>query len=217
MISTTGTAPSRVVGVPQNPSGGRATGADETIHLNLLLVVSTGVSGLTEAVAMVTVTELGGRCRFGTQQPRSCSMVKTEFTGGSLLFKGDKKAKKKKKSTRKHDLKKDEGVVVLERPDDEDLTSAEKRALKRRQERELEDLAKVAAKSHRDRVEEFNEKLGKETEHNDIPRVWFSFRFVHVSHGSHHLVFFFFAGQCSWKWLEPRLLESAVLGIYLRR
>ena len=40
-----------------------------------------------------------------------------------------------------------------------------------RQLREKQELEKVASKSHRDRIEEFNEKLGNLTEHNDIPRV----------------------------------------------
>jgi protein FAM32A len=37
--------------------------------------------------------------------------------------------------------------------------------------REAERLAKVAAKSHRERVQEYNEKLSKLSEHHDIPKV----------------------------------------------
>jgi len=91
-----------------------------------------------------------------------------------LSFKGDKKAKKKKKRT-KHKPEK-ENPETLTAPTDndeeeEDMTPAERRAMRRKRERERQELAKVAQKSHRERVEEFNEKLGKLTEHNDIPRV----------------------------------------------
>jgi hypothetical protein len=37
--------------------------------------------------------------------------------------------------------------------------------------REQERLAKVASKSHRERVQEYNEKLSKLSEHHDIPKV----------------------------------------------
>ena len=37
--------------------------------------------------------------------------------------------------------------------------------------REKERTAKMASKSHRDRVREFNEYLGALTEHHDIPKV----------------------------------------------
>ena len=85
-----------------------------------------------------------------------------------MSFKGDKKKKKKKKKV-KHELqasKEKEASLAVE-----DLTDADKKALKRKEERDKEELRKVASKSHRDRVEEFNEKLGNLTEHNDIPRV----------------------------------------------
>jgi len=51
------------------------------------------------------------------------------------------------------------------------MTDAERKALKRRQEREQKELEQLVQKSHRERVEEFNEKLASQTEHNDIPRV----------------------------------------------
>ena len=108
--------------------------------------------------------------------------MKAAFTGGSLSFKGDKKKKKakKKKSKAKHELeKKDEGAaaasafaaVASPRDDDDGMTEAERKVYKRKQERELKDLEKQASKSHRERVEEFNEKLASLTELNDIPRV----------------------------------------------
>lgn len=55
--------------------------------------------------------------------------------------------------------------------EDEELTESERRSMKFKQEKEKRDLERIAGKSHRERVEEFNEKLGKLTEHNDIPRV----------------------------------------------
>ena len=126
-------------------------------------------------------------------------MPKTAFTGGALSFKGDggsskkknkNKAKKNKKSKKsKHSLREDGNV--LERKltkeekrrrkeddasidydeDDDELTEAEKRAIRFKEGRQLQELEKTASKSHRERVEEFNEKLSQLTELNDIPRV----------------------------------------------
>ncbi|KAL7574538.1 hypothetical protein ACA910_015893 [Epithemia clementina (nom. ined.)] len=107
--------------------------------------------------------------------------MKSKFTGGALSFKGDStgtKAKKKKSKTKhqpnkhdstavpKHSVVVDDQVVV-----DDDKTEAERKALARKKERERKDLEKLAQKSHRETIEEFNEKLGQLTEHNDIPRV----------------------------------------------
>jgi protein FAM32A len=123
--------------------------------------------------------------------------MKPVFVGGSLSFKGDKKAKKKKSNKAKHSLKSPTeavesvvGVAVAAASDfggdvnedvvvsaphevdlEADLTDAERRALKKKRERELQELGKLAEKSHRERVEEFNERLAALTEHNDIPRV----------------------------------------------
>ena len=92
-----------------------------------------------------------------------------------MNFKGDKKKKsKKKKSKTKHSLKDDEekAVTSLENIEEiEELTDAEKKARKRKLEREKVELEQIASKSHRERVEDFNEKLGNLTELNDIPRV----------------------------------------------
>ena len=55
--------------------------------------------------------------------------------------------------------------------DDDELTEAERKALKFKKQRQKEDSEKIAQKSHRQRVEELNEKLGSMTELNDIPRV----------------------------------------------
>ncbi|EEC50876.1 predicted protein [Phaeodactylum tricornutum CCAP 1055/1] len=97
--------------------------------------------------------------------------MKPTFTGGSLCFKGDTKAKKKKRKS-KHDFQEEKNAKSqTEAAGDEELTNAEKKAEEKRIERERQDLKNIAKKSHRERVEEFNERLGSQTEHNDIPRV----------------------------------------------
>jgi protein FAM32A len=122
------------------------------------------------------------------------------FTGGALSFKGDKKktkkrSNKKKSDEAKHSLKqgkKDTVVVPTDDAEEENgkqhqadeqpppsveeawmanMTDAERNAYKRKKERESIELAKMAKKSHRERVEDFNEKLSQLTEHNDLPRV----------------------------------------------
>ena len=104
-------------------------------------------------------------------------MTKSAFLGGSLSFKGDKKkSKKKKKSKTKHKLKNEGDVAKLPPPSDEDdvddeLTEAERKALKFKKRRQQEESKKIAQQSHRERVETLNEKLGNMTELNDIPRV----------------------------------------------
>lgn len=55
--------------------------------------------------------------------------------------------------------------------DDDELTEAERKALKFKKHRQQQESEKIALKSHRERVEDLNEKLGKMTELNDIPRV----------------------------------------------
>jgi protein FAM32A len=56
---------------------------------------------------------------------------------------------------------------------DEDLslTKAQRDFQKAQRQRELEQIQKKIAKTHRQRVEEYNAFLGTLTEHNDIPRV----------------------------------------------
>jgi protein FAM32A len=104
------------------------------------------------------------------------------FTGGSLSFKGDKKKKnkkaKKKKQKSKHSISDQEAAAVaesltndIEEEAIDEMTEAERKAFIRKQKREMEEMESVARKSHRERVEDFNEKLGQLTEHNDIPRV----------------------------------------------
>ncbi|KAI3468436.1 hypothetical protein Pfo_025099 [Paulownia fortunei] len=54
---------------------------------------------------------------------------------------------------------------------DDRLTPAERRYLERWRKIELQRLAKTAKKSHRDRIQEFNQYLANLTEHYDIPKV----------------------------------------------
>ena len=105
-----------------------------------------------------------------------------------MSFKGEgkKKKAKKKKSKSKHSMEDKEkeaaaaAAILKEEEEEEELTEAEKKARKRKLERERAELELAASKSHRDRIEEFNEKLGNLTEHNDIPRVSVFYVFVFV-------------------------------------
>lgn len=92
--------------------------------------------------------------------------MQPELKRGALSFKGETKKAKKKKNAHKK-----EASVKHELPKQQDLTDAEKAAKKRKEKREMEELKVVASKSHRERVEEFNNKLASLTEHNDIPRI----------------------------------------------
>jgi protein FAM32A len=103
-----------------------------------------------------------------------------EFLGGALSFKGDKKkSSRKRKKSATHEVKTGGDEKISPEvstnegndPGTDDLTEAERKALKRRRERERIEAEKVAQKSHRERVEEFNNKLASLTELNDIPRV----------------------------------------------
>ena len=95
---------------------------------------------------------------------------------GKLSFKGDKKSKKKS-SKSKHKLSTNEAAAAsaaaasATHSDEEELTTAEKRSLKFKSQQAKREMEKVVKLSHRERVEEFNEKLGSLTELNDIPRV----------------------------------------------
>lgn len=120
------------------------------------------------------------------------------FAGGKLRLKGDsggiKKKKKKNKATSASDsnlgssgdgktnvpvtdkdnlpeVRADDGFKV---PKDR-RTEAEKRFEARVAKLEEERARKAAAKSHRERVKEMNEKLATLTEHHDIPRISYSY------------------------------------------
>jgi protein FAM32A len=97
------------------------------------------------------------------------------FMGGALKLKGAKKKKKKSKHSKAEETAGTKTKISNEFASpvesDEELTMAEKLSLKRKKERESIELEKIAKQSHRERIEEFNEKLGSLTELNDIPRV----------------------------------------------
>eukprot|EP00126_Sphaerothecum_destruens_P015595 Sdes_comp9627_c0_seq1m1107 len=94
--------------------------------------------------------------------------------GGALKLKGTKSAGIKKKKQKK-DL---ENSVARELKDQQNaslpvrkLTPAEEKFAERQKQRELERIMKKASKSHREKVEELNAYLERQTEHFDIPKV----------------------------------------------
>lgn len=122
------------------------------------------------------------------------------FVGGKLRLKGEGavaggvKKKKKKKTTDAVETKREatesekdfndvggeKALTIVEReekfavPEDR-RTEAEKRFEARVAKLEEERARKAAAKSHRERVKELNEKLATLTEHHDIPRISYSY------------------------------------------
>ncbi|XP_010459230.1 PREDICTED: protein FAM32A-like [Camelina sativa] len=61
--------------------------------------------------------------------------------------------------------------VNLQHDDDELLTPAERRYIEQKQRLDVQKLAKEANKSHRNRIEDFNQYLANMSEHYDIPKV----------------------------------------------
>ncbi|EOA36775.1 hypothetical protein CARUB_v10012679mg [Capsella rubella] len=55
--------------------------------------------------------------------------------------------------------------------DDDQLTPAERRYIEQKQRLDVQKLAKEANKSHRNRIEDFNQYLANMSEHYDIPKV----------------------------------------------
>lgn len=118
------------------------------------------------------------------------SEVYKNAVGGKLSLKGidlKKKKKKKHKHKRKRSDSEDErhtrhqsdAMISSHHDDEEDeqvdpedfLTDAEKRYRKAMRDREVEMARDATRMTHREKIEEFNAKLGALTEHNDIPRV----------------------------------------------
>eukprot|EP00631_Chrysoreinhardia_giraudii_P002836 CAMPEP_0197424104 /NCGR_PEP_ID=MMETSP1170-20131217/24686_1 /TAXON_ID=54406 /ORGANISM="Sarcinochrysis sp, Strain CCMP770" /LENGTH=122 /DNA_ID=CAMNT_0042951577 /DNA_START=14 /DNA_END=380 /DNA_ORIENTATION=+ len=56
-------------------------------------------------------------------------------------------------------------------PVDEELTDAQLRHHRRRAEKEKEEIKQAVKTSHREKIEDLNNKLANLTEHNDIPRI----------------------------------------------
>ncbi|OWM77255.1 protein FAM32A-like isoform X2 [Punica granatum] len=104
-----------------------------------------------------------------------------DVKGGGGVIGGGVSKKKKKKPKDHHLLSQSFTALVNETETDggrvshstfEDrLTPAERRFLQQREKIELERLARMANKSHRDRIQEFNQYLANLSEHYDIPKV----------------------------------------------
>ncbi|NP_001351238.1 uncharacterized protein LOC103653892 [Zea mays] len=100
--------------------------------------------------------------------------------GGRLKLKGkaldvkDGGVKKKKKyqheksSQTESDKNRDEENPHL---DYDHLTPAERRYMKQKQKIDMQKIAKVANKSHKDRMQDFNQYLAKLSDHYDVPKV----------------------------------------------
>ncbi|KAK9281070.1 hypothetical protein L1049_003963 [Liquidambar formosana] len=54
---------------------------------------------------------------------------------------------------------------------DDHLTPAERRYIEQREQLDVHRLAKISNKSHRDRIQDFNQYLANMSEHYDIPKV----------------------------------------------
>ncbi|KAF7843119.1 protein FAM32A-like [Senna tora] len=54
---------------------------------------------------------------------------------------------------------------------DDHLTPAERRYIEQREKLDVHRLAKISNKSHRDRIQDFNQYLANMSEHYDIPKV----------------------------------------------
>ncbi|RYG97777.1 hypothetical protein EON65_52345 [archaeon] len=103
--------------------------------------------------------------------------------GGKLKFKGGGDSKTVNKVAKSVEVSSsgesskarkrtiEESADTDSKPSDAHLTEAQRRFKRRQQEKEEKKIKVEASKSFRDRVEEFNYKLSKLTEHNDIPRV----------------------------------------------
>ncbi|CAG7869115.1 unnamed protein product [Brassica rapa] len=63
------------------------------------------------------------------------------------------------------------GMSELAKYDDDQLTPAERRYIEQKQRLDVQKLAKEANKSHRNRIEDFNQYLANMSEHYDIPKV----------------------------------------------
>ncbi|KAF1800001.1 hypothetical protein FB192DRAFT_1389497 [Mucor lusitanicus] len=98
---------------------------------------------------------------------------------GSLKFKGGESAsikKKKKKSSKSSKEKMDRALreeqsKLKQIYQDVEKTEAERKFEEIKRQRQMERVSKAAAKSHKDRVQEFNQKLEQLSEHHDIPKV----------------------------------------------
>ncbi|ORX39250.1 hypothetical protein BD324DRAFT_618999 [Kockovaella imperatae] len=104
--------------------------------------------------------------------------------GGKLKLKGEGEKKKKKKSHSSSDRAKVDAEIsqkekereretqeVEERPTGRKMTDAERRFEEIQRKRREERALKNAKMSHKDRVQEFNQRLDSLSEHHDMPRI----------------------------------------------
>ncbi|CAI5738565.1 unnamed protein product [Hyaloperonospora brassicae] len=104
---------------------------------------------------------------------------------GKLKLKHSSKLKVASKPHKKHKMKKtvqhgeteEEKLHEREEAGDaveadvDDRTPAQRRHAEHQKKREQEEIAKLASKTYRERIEELNQHLGSLTEHHDVPRV----------------------------------------------
>ena len=94
--------------------------------------------------------------------------------GGLKLKKNKKKKSKKKKKKREREKNEDAGDESPKKAKTdpfEGMTESQKKFEKKRLENEAAQIAKIASKSHRERINDFNLHLASLTEHNDVPKV----------------------------------------------
>ncbi|KAF8664932.1 hypothetical protein HU200_054250 [Digitaria exilis] len=149
-------------------SAGRANGGGE----RLLHLANGGVEG-----------------GFWVARPAAPEMSEYQnVVGGRLKLKGKAldvkeggvKKKKKKKQHREessqisqeelHEVDKVGEEEGNPHPDYDHLTPAERRYMEQKQKIDMQKMAKVANKSHRDRIQDFNQYLANLSEHYDIPK-----------------------------------------------
>ncbi|KAI8645239.1 hypothetical protein BD408DRAFT_441071 [Parasitella parasitica] len=96
---------------------------------------------------------------------------------GSLKFKGGNSTsikKKKKPSKSKEKVERalrEEQSKLKQVYQDVEKTESERKFEEIKRQRQMERVSKAATKSHKDRVQEFNQKLEQLSEHHDIPKV----------------------------------------------
>ncbi|RKP26822.1 hypothetical protein SYNPS1DRAFT_27499 [Syncephalis pseudoplumigaleata] len=103
---------------------------------------------------------------------RSSLKLKGSSTGG--IKKKSKKKKKERERERMAEALKQASIdsgETYQQEHDDGKTPAERRFEEVQRKREEERIKKAAAKSHKEKVAEFNEYLGNLSEHYDIPKV----------------------------------------------
>ncbi|XP_031374635.1 protein FAM32A-like isoform X1 [Punica granatum] len=105
----------------------------------------------------------GGVSKKKKKKPKDHHLLSQSFTGGTGLVSSGNNANVNETET--------DGGRVSHSTFEDRLTPAERRFLQQREKIELERLARMANKSHRDRIQEFNQYLANLSEHYDIPKV----------------------------------------------